>query len=244
MAGDVRTVAPASALESQPLNEYAPIRRLMLCDAHTAFRGQAHLEAAWPTEEFLERPDFDAALAEYEAFVQVLADAGIGIDPFAGDGGLGISSIYIRDSSLVARGGAILCNMRNGYRAGEPNAVGAHYEALGVPVRGAITGEGLLEGGDFIWLDAQTCAVANGYRTNPEGIRQLREILGPDVHVEAVPLPHYQGVAGSVPAGLTNLFKWLIASGRNVVRCMSPLCHHASAFSGHFGTERRRGGTS
>jgi len=193
MAGDVRTVAPASALESQPLNEYAPIRRLMLCDPRTAFRSQAHLEAAWPKEEFLERPDFDTALAEYEAFVQVLADAGIGIDPFAGDGGLGISSIYIRDSSLVARGGAILCNMRNGYRAGEPNAVGAHYEALGVPVRGAITGEGLLEGGDFIWLDAQTCAVANGYRTNPEGIRQLREILGPGVHVEAVPLPHYQG---------------------------------------------------
>ena len=63
MAGDVRTVAPASALESQPLNEYAPIRRRMLCDARTAFRGQAHLEAAWPTEEFLERPDFDAALA-------------------------------------------------------------------------------------------------------------------------------------------------------------------------------------
>ncbi len=193
MAGDVKTIAPASALESQPLNEYAPIRRLMLCDVRTAYRSQAHLDAAWPNEEFLERPDFDVALAEYDAFAQVLADAGIDIDAFPKDGGLGISSIYTRDSSVVARGGAILCNMYNGYRSAESNAAGAHYKALGVPVLGAITGEGLLEGGDFIWLDAQTCAVADGYRTNPEGIRQLREILGPDVHVEGVPLPHDQG---------------------------------------------------
>ncbi len=231
MAGDVKTIAPASALESQPLNEYAPIRRLMLCDVRTAYRSQAHLDAAWPNEEFLERPDFDAALAEYDAFAQVLADAGIDIDPFPKDGGLGISSIYLRESSVVARGGAILCNMYNGYRSAEPNAAGAHYKALGVPVLGAITGEGLLEGGDFIWLDAQTCAVADGYRTNPEGIRQLREILGPDVHVEGVPLPHDQWVQGSSPCASTNVFNELMTFSSAAVFGMSPICHHASPIS-------------
>jgi N-dimethylarginine dimethylaminohydrolase len=218
MAGEAKTVADASAGETQPLNEYGPIRRLMLCDVRTAYRSQAHLDAAWPKEEFLARPDFDAALAEYDAFAQVLDDAGVDIVPFPGDGGLGISSIYIRDSSLVARGGAILCSMCNGYRAGEPDAVGARYEALGLRVLGAITGEGLLEGGDFIWLDERTCAVANGYRTNPEGIRQLREILGPDVHVEAVPLPHDQG-----PGACLHLMSIISPLDRDLALVYSPL---------------------
>jgi N-dimethylarginine dimethylaminohydrolase len=63
----------------------------------------------------------------------------------------------------------------------------------GIPVLGAIDGDGLLEGGDFVWFDRATCAVAEGYRTNAEGVRQLREILGPGVEVLAVPLPHDQG---------------------------------------------------
>ena len=58
---------------------------------------------------------------------------------------------------------------------------------------GASEGAGLLEGGDFVWFDAASCAVAECYRTNAEGIRQLREILGPGVDVQAVPLPHDQG---------------------------------------------------
>ena len=132
-------------------------------------------------------------MQEYDRFVALFRGLGIDLRFAPVDEEVGLDSIYVRDAAVLCERGAILCNMRNGYRAGEPNAVGAHYEALGAPVRGAITGEGLLEGGDFIWLNAQTCAVANGYRTNPEGIRQLREILGPDVHVEAVPLPHYQG---------------------------------------------------
>ena len=64
---------------------------------------------------------------------------------------------------------------------------------LGIPVLGAIEAPGTLEGGDFLWFDERTCAVADGYRTNPAGIRQLAALLGPEVHVEVVPLPHFHG---------------------------------------------------
>ncbi|HEX9771134.1 MAG TPA: arginine deiminase family protein [Kiloniellales bacterium] len=183
----------AERLAAAALNEYGALRRVMISPAETAFGGQPRLDAVWRDEEFLGRPDFAEALREYQRFAQVLAESGAEIEPFPHAGELGISAIYIRDSSLVAPGGVILCRMRNAYRAAEPAALAAYYRANGIPVVGAIAGDGLLEGGDFVWFDAKTCAVAEGYRTNAEGIRQLREILGPGVDVRVVPLPHDQG---------------------------------------------------
>jgi N-dimethylarginine dimethylaminohydrolase len=38
-------------------------------------------------------------------------------------------------------------------------------------------------------------AVGRGYRTNAEGIRQFARLLGPQVDVIEVPLPHWKGPA-------------------------------------------------
>jgi len=189
------TLARQFADADAPLNEYGALRRVLISPADRAYVCQARLDAIWRDEEFLGRPAYDEALKEYEAFARALADFGTEVEVFPDADGLGISAIYVRDSSLIAPGGVILCRMRNAYRAAEPATLGAYYEALGVPVLGAITGEGLLEGGDFVWFDAETCAVAEGYRTNAEGIRQLREMLGPGVDVRVVPLPHDSGPA-------------------------------------------------
>lgn len=187
------TLAQQLADPAAALNEYGALRRVVISPAEAAFGGQERLDAAWRGEEFLGGPDFAAARREYDRFVEALADSGAQLDVFPDGAGLGISAIYIRDSSLVAPGGMILGRMRNAYRAAEPAAVAAYYETQGIPVLGAISGDGLLEGGDFVWFDAATCAVAEGYRTNAEGIRQLREILGPAVEVRVVPLPHDRG---------------------------------------------------
>lgn len=60
-------------------------------------------------------------------------------------------------------------------------------------IAGRIESPGRLEGGDVIWLDARTLVVGRGYRTNADGIRQLRAILGNRVEVVEVPLPHWHG---------------------------------------------------
>lgn len=187
------TMAQQLADPAAPLNEYGALRRVMICPAEISYGSQARLDGVWQDEEFLGGPDFAEARKEYDRFAQVLADSGAEVDSFPDGAELGISAIYIRDSSLVAPGGVVLGRMRNAYRAAEPAALGAYYAAQGVPVLGAIEGDGLLEGGDFVWFDAATCAVAEGYRSNAAGIRQLREILGPKVEVQAVPLPHDQG---------------------------------------------------
>ena len=165
----------------------------MLRHARDAFQSQARLDECWPKEEFLGSPDYDEALAEYDRFFAAITEAGIEPNFLPADARLGLSAIYVHDSSIVSRNGAILCGMRNAYRAPEPEAAGDDFARLGVPVASAIGGDGVLEGGDFIWFDARSCAVAHGYRTNAEGIRQLRALLGPGVHVEVAPLPHGDG---------------------------------------------------
>ena len=115
------------------LNEYDEIRRLILCDVRTAYESQAKLDAVWAGEEFLGRPDYAEALAEYDRFAQALADAGIAIERLPADERLGISAVYTHDSSLVVPGGVILGGMRNGYRGREPAALGDFYETLGIP---------------------------------------------------------------------------------------------------------------
>jgi arginine deiminase len=187
------TLAQQLADPAVPLNEYGALRRVLISPAERAYGGQARLDDVWRDEEFLGRPDFAEALREYERFSEALAESGAEVEVFPDGARLGISAIYIRDSSLVAPGGVILCRMRNAYRRAEPDALAAYHRANGLPVVGAIAGDGLLEGGDFVWFDATTCAVAEGYRTNAEGIRQLKDILGPEVEVKVVPLPHDQG---------------------------------------------------
>ena len=192
--GAVPSAAPAAeAVGVGGLNEYGAIRRMALRHPRDAYLSQARLDAVWLAEEFVAAPDYAAALAEYDRFTAAIEAAGVPLEFMPADDRDGISAIYARDSAIVAPGGVILCNMANAYRAPEPAVVGDYFAAAGVPVVGAITGDGLLEGGDFVWFDATTCAVAQGYRTNAEGIRQLKDLLGPAVHVEVVPLPHHRG---------------------------------------------------
>ena len=182
-----------AAFADSALNEYGPIRRMVVRHARDAYLGQAVLDDRWEVEEFLGSPDFNEALAEYDSFLQAITDAGIELEFVPADEHNGVSAIYVRDSALISRHGAILCAMRNAHRASEPAVANDDFARLGVPVVGAVTGTGLIEGGDFIWLDENTCAVADGYRTNPEGIRQLGALLGPDVHIEVAQLPHGDG---------------------------------------------------
>jgi N-dimethylarginine dimethylaminohydrolase len=82
-------------------------------------------------------------------------------------------------------------------RRGEPSAAGEYLRELGIPILGAITGEGRLEGGDLIWLDERTLVVGQGYRTNEEGIRQLKDLTSGLVEeLVVVPLPHWRGPDG------------------------------------------------
>ena len=72
----------------------------------------------------------------------------------------------------------------------------APLEAAGVPIAGRLTGTATADGGDMVWLDNETLAVARGYRTNAEAHRQLDEILAAEgARTLRFDLPHDRGAA-------------------------------------------------
>ena len=69
-----------------------------------------------------------------------------------------------------------------------------HFKSLGVPIHYTLHGDARAEGGDLLWLDHDTLAVGQGFRTNAEGLRQLREALAAlGGSVLPVELPYYMG---------------------------------------------------
>lgn len=159
-----------------------------------AYRDRTQVTAQWRALNYLSEPDFDVAVAQHAAFMRLLAECGAEICYAPAAPETGLDSVYVHDPVIVCNGGVILCNMGKAARRGEPAALGAYLEQLGLPVLGAITSDGLLEGGDVLWVDARTVAVGVGYRTNVEGIRQLAALLG-DLVDEIIPvhLPHWTG---------------------------------------------------
>jgi len=199
-------------------SDVGALTSVLLKHARDAFRDTATVEAAWRGLNYLAPPDPARAAAEYDRFAALLEEAGARILWMPPDEVTGLDSIYVRDASIPSSTGMILCNMGKAARATEPSAQAEAFRKLGIPVAGAITGEGKIEGGDVAWLDANTLAVGRGYRTNDEGIRQLRAILGRGVEVVVAPLPHWRG-----PADVFHLMSILSPIDRDLALVYSPL---------------------
>jgi len=170
-------------------NEYGRIRSVAVRRPQDSFRDFVKIAAEWEALRFHAAPDIDSAVYEHRDFVDIMRNNGATIVTLPGDDRLTLDSIYCRDATLVSPQGLIVLNMGRASRNNEPAINVAHYKELGYPVHGTITAPGTVEGGDFIWLDDKTAAVGLGTRTNEEGIRQLVELLGPDVELKVVKLP-------------------------------------------------------
>jgi N-dimethylarginine dimethylaminohydrolase len=175
------------------VNEYGPLRRVAIRSVADAFRSDEQIAAQWESLNFTARPKFGRALEQYDAFVALLRDAAATITRLPPAAGLTLDAIYVRDASVVAPDGVIRCRMGKPARQAEPEVNGGALEMLGTTVVGGIQAPGQLEGGDVVWFDDRTVAVGRGYRTNDEGIRQLRALLPADVDLIVVPLPHHRG---------------------------------------------------
>ena len=199
-------------------SDTAPLRRVLLKHARHALVGPGPIEAQWAPLNWLSPPDLDAACGESDAFAALLEELGVEV-AWMPEGDVGMDSLYVRDASVVCDGGAILCSMGKELRRREPAELERAYRSLGIPVLGAIGGSGRLEGGDVAWIGPRTVAVGRGYRTNAEGIRQFRDMLGAAVdEVVVVPLPHWNG-----PADVFHLMSVLSPVGGDLALVYSPL---------------------
>ena len=175
-------------------DEVGRLTRVVVRHARDAFVSQPTIDAQWQALNFTAAPSCSRAIEQYDGFLDIVASSGAEVLSLPPDGGL--DSLYARDASVVTSRGVVLCRMGKSQRAAEPAAQRAAFEQWGIPVIGAIEAPGTLEGGDLAWLDRRTVVVGRGYRTNDEGIRQLRALLGDEIdELIVVPLPHWHGPA-------------------------------------------------
>ncbi len=173
-------------------SEFLKLKSVYLKPAKNAFVSDVHLSEQWKDLNYLSQPDFDSAIDEYENFIGTLVESEINHFPF--DDTVTIDSIYCRDASIATDFGMIICNMGKSGRINEPRSQKQVFKKNNIPILGEIKSPGTLEGGDVAWLDEKTLAVGHTYRTNKEGIVQLKELLEPKgIEIVVAELPHYKG---------------------------------------------------
>jgi len=201
------------------LTEVGRLTRVLVKHPRDAFVSEDAIAAQWRPLGFTAPPALVHAIEEYEAFLEILRATGAQIDCLPANERASLDSIYARDASIVCPRGVILGRMGKRLRAGEPAAQKAALRTLAIPIVGEITEPGCLEGGDVVWLDETTIAVGRGYRTNAEGILQLRALLGDSIdELIVVPLPHWRG-----PGGVLHLMSLVSPVDRDLAVVYSPL---------------------
>jgi len=184
----------ASAQLSNGHSMTAPLRRVVVCSPRTAGWDQPHRISRWRELGFHHAPDFSLAQSQHEKIVSQLASAGaeiLGLPP-ADDTSL--DAVYAHDASFATDFGMIIMRMGKKNRVAEGKHHHDFYNRHGIPTLGSIKEPGATEAGDIVWLDSKTLLIGHGFRTNPAGIRQMRELLAPKgVEVLSAPLPYGPG---------------------------------------------------
>ena len=172
------------------------IRKVLIKDPKSAYKNQANIDTQYNELNYFGKPDFEISLKDYDSFKSILHNNGIEIHCLPSDDITSLDSIYTHDPCLVSNSGVILCSMGKDLRRKEPGMISNYFESLGIPIIGRISSPGKLEGGDIVWIDNRTVAVGVGYRSNLEGILQLKQILSDDIdEIIPVHLPHWTGPA-------------------------------------------------
>jgi len=175
-------------------SEYGKLVSLLLKHPREAYINEDAIDKQWQDLYYPTKPNFNKALDEYNAFIEIFESYNVEIHKLESSESTGLDSVYVRDASISTNSGMILCNMGKGARTGEPDRQGELYKSKNILVKGEIEGTATVEGGDVAWVDETTFAIAWGYRTNKEGIEQMRELVKDTAEdFIIVPSPHFRG---------------------------------------------------
>ena len=200
-------------------SEYGKLKSVFIKNAAEAFMSDDQLEKEWKALNYLNKPDFKKAVAEYDKFESVFKERHVEINHLPTAASVTIDSIYCRDAAIATDHGMIICNMGKPARLPEPGEERRSFESNRMKILGEIVFPGTAEGGDVAWLDQNTLAIGHTYRTNPEGIRQIQALLNPfGIEVIVVTLPHYKG-----PADVFHLMSILSPVDKDLAVVYSPL---------------------
>ncbi|MBT8185715.1 MAG: hypothetical protein KJN76_12795 [Eudoraea sp.] len=200
-------------------SEYLKLKTVYLKTVNDAFVSDQILAEQWEELNYSSKPKFENGNIEFTIVEKILLDNGVDIKYFPEDFKTKIDSIYCRDASIATDHGMIICSMGKAGRRAEPEAQLRVFKANGIKVLGKIKFPGTLEGGDAAWLDEKTLAVGHSYRTNEEGIRQLKNLVSKiGVELVVADLPHFKG-----PEDVFHLMSILSPVDKDLAVVYSPL---------------------
>jgi len=170
------------------------LKRVLIKHPKDAYINQNKLNKESNKLNYLNIPNFKKACSDYDSFINILKGFNCEIHYLPVDEEASIDSIYTHDPCLISNKGAIFSRMGKKDRSTEPALMENYLNSIGIPTLGAIKHPGILEGGDIVWIKDRVIAVGEGYRSNSEGINQLKNILGDLIdEIITVPLPHWTG---------------------------------------------------
>jgi len=170
-----------------------PLVRVLVCSPRHAGWDQADKARSWRELGFHHAPD-SLAQSQHDMLCRLLREAGAEVLYLPPDDTLTLDAVYTHDASLPTDVGLILMHPGKPNRVAEAQAHGKSGFQLGIPILGEIHAPGNSEAGDMVWLDSRTLLIGCGYRTNQDGIEQMRSLLAPrGVEVLSAPLPYGPG---------------------------------------------------
>lgn len=149
--------------------------------------------AAWERYAWHAAPDPARAIDQHAAFREELQRSGAVVETGPARTPGDPDALYAYDPALMTDGGAIVLRPGKDGRRSEPDDVAGDLAAAGITIAGKLEAPATAEGGDLFWLDRSTLLAGRSYRTNGEGIAQLRGLLGAAVDVVDFDLPHFHG---------------------------------------------------
>ena len=167
------------------------LKRVLVCSPQVAGWGGGD---AWKDLGYFHAPELDRAAAQHAELVGALESAGAEVSVLPRADELTLDAVYAHDASFPTDHGMILMHTGKPNRRGEADVHGRWFASHDTPVLGRIEPPGMTEAGDMVWLDEATVLIGEGYRTNADGIEQVRRLLAPfDVDVITAPLPYGPG---------------------------------------------------
>lgn len=166
-------------------SEVAPLQQVLVHEPGDEFSAVVDPDA-WGWKGL---PRQKRAVKEHRELVGVLEDYGVEVHEL-GETGNGLAeSLFVRDVGFVLEGGAVVGNMHEDIRHGEPHVLTERLVEMGLPIYHTVHGPGRFEAGNAVWLDEETLAVGRSMVTNAEGIRQVRSVLTTyDIELIEVPI--------------------------------------------------------
>lgn len=163
--------------------------------------------------------DLSEAQREHDAFTEIMRRQGVEVlyhpepQPHHAD------SIFTYDPAIITDEGAIIFQMGKKLRRGEEKPMERRLKELDIPIHYRIHGNATVEGGDTLWLDEETMALGQGFRTNKEGLTQMKEALT-SIGVEVIPvgLPYFYG-----PEACLHLMSLISFADHDLAVIYSPL---------------------